>query len=377
MNILIISFSSVERDGRVLRQIKFLSQIGNITLCAFKAKYIQNVKAIDISFLPRNLIEKILTLPYLLLGNPEKYYWGLKYVRQAKEFLRGKRFDLIVANDLSALPLAIEHRDKYGGKVLFDAHEFSPAEFEDRLLWRLVYRRYATEMSRRFVPRADGMTTVSWGIARAWSEFCGVKPIVITNAPPKVDLIPSPVDSHTIRMVHHGGAVRSRALENMIQLMHLLDERFVLDLILIPGDRRYIEQLKKLAQPLGDRIQFCEPVDVSDIPYFCNKYDIGLYLMPENSLNNKFALPNKFFEFIQARIVPAIWPVSEMQDLIRRYDCGLISKEATIDSMAESLSLIDSEWIVEKKKKVDVAAKELCYESNFPRWRLLLSQMGF
>ncbi|RMD64348.1 glycosyltransferase [Candidatus Parcubacteria bacterium] len=265
---------------------------------------------------------------------------------------------------------------RFGGKLLFDAHEFSPAEFEDRLLWRLAYRRYAVELARRFAPQADAMTTVSWGIAKAWRAFCGVEPAVITNAPPYQEITPSPVQPDRIRMVHHGGAVRSRHLERMLELMALLDERFTLDLILVPGDAAYIARLKEQAKPFGNRVRFLDPVPPAEIPRFIAQYDIGLYMMPDNSLNNRYALPNKFFEFVQARLAVAVWPVSEMPMLAEKFGFGIVAEECTVSSMADSLRKLTCEDVSRLKRKADKAAREFCYEANFPRWQEVFDRLG-
>ena len=57
-----------------------------------------------------------------------------------------------------------------------------------------------------------------------------------------------------------------------------------------------------------------------------NAYDIGLYLLGEANANHRAALPNKFFEFIQARLALAIGPSPEMARIVNEY--GLWDRRA-------------------------------------------------
>ncbi len=375
MDILSISFSWMNTDSRVKRQLNILEQLGKVTLCCHDSGDL-NVDAVEVDRITFNYPGKIIAPLQLLTGRYLNYYFSLHYIQQAMKKLKGRRFDLIVANDLNALPLAFELPKKRGGKILFDAHEFSPLEFEDRMIWRIFFGRYAKWLSKTFAPRANAMTTVSRGVANAWKNLCGVHPVIITNAPPRYDLQPKSIKTGHIRMIHHGGATRSRKLETMIELMHQLDRRFTLDLVLVPGDSKYIEELRSKAMPLCNRIQFLPPVPSQEVPVMCNKYDLGLYLMPPTSLNNQLALPNKFFEFIQGRIGVANYPIKEITEHIHKYSCGVVSDTFSVTSMAKCLNALSENDVQNFKRNAHQAAEVLCYEDNFSRWDEVFQQLG-
>jgi hypothetical protein len=186
---------------------------------------------------------------------------------------------------------------------------------------------------------------------------------VVTNAPPYQKLQPSPVKGGVIRMIHHGVAISSRQLEKMIEMMKFLDERFRLDFMLMVSDYAYLDHLKKLAAN-DDRIQFVSPVAMNEIPVICNQYDIGVFLLPPINFNYLNALPNKLFEFIQARLAVAIGPSPEMQRLVRQFDCGIVAEDFTPQALARSLSDLTVERIQYFKQQSHCAAKELCAEQN-------------
>jgi hypothetical protein len=93
-------------------------------------------------------------------------------------------------------------------------------------------------------------------------------------------------------------------------------------------------------------------------------YDIGLFLLPPNNLSHVYALPNKLFEFIQARLAVAIGPSPEMASLVRHYGCGVVAPTFDPQSLAAELNALDADTIFAFKRASHVAAVELCAERN-------------
>jgi hypothetical protein len=358
---LVLSFSPIASDPRVVRQVRTLATRFDLTIAGFGGAPAGAAEFIGLE--PPSRHSKMLDMPKLLARRFEDYYWGLPHVANARHMLASRRFELVVANDVQALPLALELAD--GAPVLLDAHEFSPREFEDRGLWRLLHGPYTDWLCRRYLARAAAMTTVAHGIAEAYQRAYGLEVSVVHSAPALAHLTPQPVPSDRIRMVHHGAAVRSRRIEVMMEMMELLDSRFELDLMLVPGDARYIGRLKSMAQGKA-RIRVLPPVRMEEIVPFTNRYDIGLFLLPPANFNYAQALPNKFFEFIQARLAVAIGPSPEMKRLVERFDCGLVAPDFAPASLARLLSGLTPERLAAFKANSDRAATELCWEKQAP-----------
>ena len=74
------------------------------------------------------------------------------------------------------------------------------------------------------------------------------------------------------------------------------------------------------------------------------------------------ALPNKLFEYIQARLAIAIGPSPEMAKVVREYDCGLVSSDFKPETLADCLNAIDREKIMHYKNNSDIAARKTSYE---------------
>lgn len=368
-SILIISFSPIHSDPRVMRQVRLLEHLHEVTVVGYGQSPEANIEFVPVSKPPAGWWLKAYWAGLLLLRAFDRYYRGLPQVVQARRQLADRWFDLVIANDISALPLALEVAR--GQPVLIDAHEYSPREFDDRLVWRLLFANYYDHLCRSCLPRVSSMITVCEGIAAEYRSRYGVSPRVVYNAPALADLTPTAVDGTRIRLIHHGAAIASRHLELMIQMMDHLDDRFSLDLMLMPSDPAYLNRLKTLAAS-RPRVRFMEPVPMEQICVAINDHDIGVFLLPPVNFNYAHALPNKFFEFIQARLAVAIGPSPEMARLVRQHGCGVVADSFEPVALADAVRTLDARALTSFKQASDRAARELNYEQA---GRLLLAEV--
>lgn len=360
-SVLVVSFSDLGRDPRVHRQLMALRKRYEVTSLGYAPSRVEGVAHLEVEP-PRGLALRLRNAALSLLRLDGLYYWTQPQVRAALARLRGRQFDLVLANDLDALPLCARvAQDR--ARLIVDAHEYAPREFEDRWTWRLLHQRRVRALCRDYLTRADGLMTVCQGIADAYERDYGVKAQVVTNATAFQELSPSPVHDGRIRLIHHGVASPSRHPEEMIRMMRYLDDRFSLDFMLIAHNPAYLHRLQEMARD-DPRIRFLPPVAMPAIAAFINGYDVGLFLLPPVSFNYAHALPNKFFEFVQARLAIAIGPSPEMLRLVETYDLGVVAEDFTAAGMARALSSLTRDQIEHFKRRADAAAAELCAERN-------------
>ena len=357
----VLSFSPLHRDARVQRQIRALRSICRVTAFGFTDPGIEGVQFVDASrrqlSMPRKAL-KAIQLKARLFG---AVYDSEEAVRKTAAALENHDFDLIVANDIHTLPVALTNRRQ--AKILFDAHEYAPRQFESSYLWRHLFQTYQEHLCRTGIPQADAMTTVGPAIAEEYARVFGVRPAVVLSAPYYQAVRCEPRHDSTIRMVHHGSATRARRLEVMIDAMALLDERYRLDFMLIPNDSRYLSELQKRASS-NPRIAFIPPVEPERIVETISGHDVGLCAYKPHSFNGYYALTNKFLDAIQARLCIVINPLEEMKKLVDKFDCGVIASDYTPRALAETLRALDRPRVEACRRAADAAAAELCYEKS-------------
>jgi hypothetical protein len=375
--VLVVSFSDLATDPRVDRQISFLQMRHRIVAAGLGPPRYDVDEFVDITTPTRMVPGRVLGLGRLLLRRYEDVYWKHPTNVTVLERLRQVRADVVVANDLSSLPIAL----RLGPPVVFDAHEYAPREFENVLWWRLVIKPFALWQCRRYIPQVAAMTTVGETIADEFERETGVRAIVVTNATPRAELEPTPVHQ-PIRVLHHGAAIPGRGLEEMIRLAKLLDERFTTTFVLADGhdDARrrrrhehYRERLIRLAD--GDpRIRFLPPQPMHMLAQMANDYDIGLFLLRPVNFNWRHALPNKLFEFVQGRLAVAIGPSPEMARIVQRYGLGVVAGDFAPETLARALNALEPHTIAEFKRASHAAANDLCAERNDEVMRRVLAE---
>ena len=358
--ILIISISDLKNDPRVNRQIHSLKDNFEVYTLGLKNPEINGVNFHQL------VIKKAFFLRiFFALFTFFKRYALIEYfiVKYKVKFNRNEiykiKFDLVIANDIESLPIAFRIPGK--NRIILDAHEYSPEQFKDKFIWRMFYRGYNNFLCKKYLNKVYKMTTVCQAIAEEYSKIFNVTPEVITNSIKYYELSPSPVKKDEIRITHHGAAISSRKIELMIEMMNYTDERFTLDLMLLPTDNNYFKKLTNLA---GKNVSIKAPVPMNKIVEATHGYDIGLFLLPPIGFNYKYALPNKFFEFIQARLAIAIGPSPEMSDYVKKYDLGIISDNFDPKSLANEINKLTKEKIEHYKNQSNKYAYELSMEGN-------------
>lgn len=364
--ILVIVFSNLNHDARVLRHVNFLKDDFDVTVACLDAPA-GSYKIVKLPPQRLTMLKKLVSGGLLLIRFHSLAYRILyPYQSFSTQFVK-ENFDLIVANDVETLPLAFVFSGTKT-KILFDAHEYAPRHFENVRTWRIFFQPFNIHLCKRYIPKVHGMVTVGRKIAEEYAKHFGVMPEVVTNAPAYREFKTRSV-AHPIRLVHHGIGTPSRKIEIMIEMMRILPDHFTLDLILMtpPSSsaqtKAYLGELKAMAN-FTDRIKFIPPVPVKEILPLVNQYDIGLIIIPPINFNYANGLPNKFFDYIQARIALAIGPTPEMAEIVKHYNLGVVSDDFFPKSLADKIRDLTPQQIEIFKNNTDTAAHEHSAEKN-------------
>lgn len=365
--LLILAFNSLQYDARITRQIKFLKDDYEVDVFCFAKTDIPGVNFLEVKQTPLTLPRKAYAASLLITKQYKSAYWVLHDYKKHIPELQKAKYDIIIANDVETLHMAFTIAGK--GQVLFDAHEYAPRHFEDKLWFRLFFQGFNQYFCKIYIPKVAAMTTVCDGLAEEYEKNFGVRPAIITNAPGYQNIQPHTTNPDKIRFIHMGIANFSRKLENMIEVIDLLDERFTLDLMLFTpayASKQTKEYVAHLKMEVADnpKVNIIDPVPSSQVVTKIKEYDMGMFLLEPVNFNYTFALPNKLFEFIQARLAVAIGPSPEMAKIVNKYKCGVVSDDFTPASLAEVIQKLTAEEIDQMKTNCTEAASDLSAEKN-------------
>ena len=150
----------------------------------------------------------------------------------------------------------------------------------------------------------------------------------------------------------------------MIAASEYMPEVFIV--ILGGGDQ--MQELKTLAKEAvaRQRLRFVPRLEYEDMMAYTVLADLGLSLEKATNLNMEYSLPNKLFEYIQARIPVLSTSLTEKKKLIETYGVGELIDVLSPPLLAKKIKeMLDDKTKREQwKKKLAVAAGELCWEKE-------------
>ena len=258
-------------------------------------------------------------------------------------FLLFHRFDILVANDLDTLlPNFIVSRLKRL-TLVFDSHEYFTGvpELERRPFIRWLWKT----IEKNILPGLKYTITVSDSIAGQYSLEYGISPLVIKNCSKSAaDIIQYSREElginpdHLLLVLQGTGINIERGAEELIESC-LLNENHSL-LIVGTGDIVPVLKDKVKKYNLSGRIKFFPKVPWEEMMRFTKTADAGVSLDKNISINQRFSLPNKIFDYISAGIPVIAGDLREVTKIITDFDCGIVVPEITPGEISKTVRLL-------------------------------------
>lgn len=362
-SLMILSFSELVRDPRVQRQIDLFAPRYEVTTAGFGPSPHPAVRHLE---LPAGTRAWPSSKPHLLTGRYRGAYWAMSAVQAAHALLAEQvgRTDVVLANDVNTLPLALWLAPRRG--VHADLHEYAPREKEHVRSWRWFIAPYQRWICRICLPQVASATTVSPGLAAEYEREFGVPMRIVTNAAAFEERAPRPTGT-PLRLLHSGVARANRRLESMIDALADGPDGITLDLMLVPSEPGCIERLQERAASVP-AVRFRDPVPYAQLVGTVAEYDMSLVVFPATTFNLEHSLPNKLFEAVQARTGVIVGPSPDMAALVREHGIGVVADGADAASLRTALAQLDAARVDGFKQAAHEAAPALSAERQIIAW---------
>ncbi len=284
---------------------------------------------------------------------------------------------LFIANDLDTLPAGFLASRIRGIPLIYDSHELFTQVPE--LIERKRVQRIWKGIEALLLPRVTHAVTVSYPIAEIYRRLYGLRFKVVRNVPFRIpgetwQQVRSGQAGKQI-IIYQGALNVGRGLELMIQTMRYLPEA----VFLMVGTGDIEGELKTVVanEGLGDRIQFRGRITPDELIPLTINSDLGISLEEDRGLNYRYALPNKLFDYIQARVPVLCSALPEMSRIVETYGVGVVTRERDPEKLAAIVRYMLKErssgaWL----QALDRAAGELCWEQESSIYLDLLQQSG-
>ncbi len=384
--VVVLSFSRIARDRRVLRQCALLASMGHSPLVIAHANAKEAIPfALKSWPVPQpTTLHRLKTvarqLPaHLGLAAAKLGFWADPRHRWALAGLRTAQPRLVIANDWPALVVAAAWKAESGALLHYDTHEFATLEFDERAWWRWVYKPIVTQLERVNIRSADTISTVGPRLADALQAQYGLatQPAVVRNIPDRITLAEDAATQWPLRILYHGQVLPDRGIEALIDGMPLWATPHRLT-IRGDGDAGYIARLKTrvLAIGRGDLVTFEPAVAPDDVmPLAARSADLGVHFTPLETIQRHFSLPNKLFEYIGSGLAVAVSPGLDLKRIVEGHGLGVVSADAGPEAAAAAINSLTHENVIAFRARARAAASVLCWEEEQAVLRVVLEPL--
>jgi glycosyltransferase involved in cell wall biosynthesis len=357
-SVAIISFSPIYSDSRVLRQIQALGSLYQVYSIGYGPRPCCTASHLRIPS-NHNWWSKLCGLSLLLSRRFDLFYDFWFMARSINTFVAAHNIQAVILNDVTAWPL-LRHLPK--DISILDAHEFSPLELSDQLVWRLSLAPFKIWCSR-FASNGSWHFCVEPNLCILWERFTGCRFYLLPNsAPYSSHRVPRLKDPGVVRVLHHGVAHPSRRLELMLEAITTLGPAYSGTFLLTGSDSRYLSRLRKLAT--ASNCVILPPVPPDELISEGYNYDLAILSIYPSNINYEYCLPNKLYQFIQSRLPIVCGPTPSIAAIVRQYDIGVVADDFTAPALARALKSMTPQRLGQMRLNLDRAARELCWERD-------------
>ena len=269
--------------------------------------------------------------------------------------------DILLSNDLDTLLPNYVVSKLFRKKLVYDSHELFTEVPE--LINRPNIKKVWSFIEKKTLPKMENCYTVSNSIAKHYNNLYGSNFKVIRNLPYKRNLSTGqfPFNTEDNKIVLYQGALNiGRGIDLMIDTMDYLEN--VLFVIIGQGDIHDQLEQQVAHKGLQKKVRFLGRVTPEALLKITPLADIGISLEEDNGLNYRYALPNKLFDYIQAKIPVIISDLPEMRTIIETFNVGEILYHRSPQDLAKIINTM-----LEKGKKnwepaLNNAANQLIWE---------------
>jgi len=311
----------------------------------------------------KTLQKKYKTYRFKLLFNKGALFYAEYNIRLFLKLLFTKS-DILLSNDLDTLLANFLASKMLKKKLVYDSHELFTEVPE--LINRPFIQKIWLSIEKLIVPKLRNCITVSNLISQYYNSSYQTKFVVIRNLPfhiKKHNTISFPFKTKDYKLVLYQGAInKGRGLELMINTMVYLKNT----LFIIIGNGDLQEKIKELinSKNLENSVKLIPIMNPNKLKQLTPLADLGVSLEEDLGLNYRYALPNKLFDYIQAKIPVLTSDLPEMKNIISTYKIGETVQNRNPKLLANQINRILKKGKDNYKYKLEKAALILNWEKE-------------
>lgn len=224
-------------------------------------------------------------------------------------------------------------------KLIYDSHELTPDPLDTR--YTVTRRKLLMDKLLYMLQEVDHIITISHAI-KSWylSQNPNLLVEVIYNSPPlTTDYKPKEYSTKSLITCYEGNIDSHRGSKDKIFGISEICSKQINFQFKIIGGPRFGETIP-IPSHLENVIKMTGWVDYHTISRHMEEVDVGWIDYDDlgHSLNRSYAMPNKFFSYLNNGVPVVVNKCHEMESFIREHRCGLVvnNTQATAQDYADA-----------------------------------------
>jgi glycosyltransferase involved in cell wall biosynthesis len=275
---------------------------------------------------------------------------------------RADQNTILHANDLDALLPNYLIAKKLNIPLVFDSHEIFS---EMPAIQGKMSQKLWKYLEKTIVPNLEFMITASGSYAKWFQKKYGVDPVVIQNAPRKIDFQIEIPENNPKILLYQGAINPFRGIDKAILAMHHLDH--VIFIIAGDGPRKKEYEELVIQENLQDKVRFMGKLLPDSLRKVTMSADVGMSIEENGGDSYLYSLPNKVLDCIQARLPLIMASLPEMENIKKQFDVGVIIKDHQPENIAEAVNQVLDRGRKNYLGELEKASKVLCWENEEPK----------
>ena len=281
--------------------------------------------------------------------------------------------DVIHCNDIYSLLAGVMAKKKFGYKVIYDAHEYSPYTDPHAIWFKVLLFKWYEKF---LINKVDAVVTVNPLLASLLKKDYELKNDVfsVPNAEPwKEHDIAKTVNgpmtklaNGRIKFLFQGGFSPGRGIEELIKVWANVDGTKAA--LFLRGPLGYYRDLNmNLANALGlldKSVYFLESIAEDDLVEAAKEADVGIIPYRPIIVNHIYACPNKLSQYMQAGLMIISDNLLYVKQILEEGKAGMVYDSNNAESMLHVIrTAIEDNNLREEFKK-----NALNYSKNKFNW---------
>ncbi|WP_315919375.1 glycosyltransferase [Mesorhizobium sp. SP-1A] len=276
-----------------------------------------------------------------------------------------ERPSIISIHAISILPIGVALKLIFRSRLVYETHELETETVG------LAGRRkqLAKWIEARLIGFCDLTVVVSESIANWYKQAYRAQNVItvmncpLASRPQKADKFRDKlgISSDVKIALYQGGITKGRNIPALVEAGRLLSDKGWIVVFMGYGP---LEKTVRAAAAETKGVYFFPAVPPSEILAYTSSADVGLCLIEDVCLSYHFSLPNKFFEYIMARVPAISSDLPEMSKINREYNIGISAKSSSAADIAQAV--LDSARLFDDgtPARLDKAAEKYCWENQ-------------